>query len=170
MKFMQIVSAATLAGILATATGAAKADEVWNWSYAGGSVQASGQFDITGDGSTPSAVQWINGTYSDGTIVGGTIDGLVPLGTDANFLYDNQFGGTPSVSLGGILFDVNAGAAHVNLYYDAGSYQSVSVYDGVRITPVTFTAAPVPEPANSLLLLAGLGALGFMSLRRRSQG
>jgi len=154
------------AAVLALASVAAHADTVWNFTYSGDGVSASGSFTTVGDGSTPSAVTSISGTYSDAQVANGTIDGVVALGTDGGFYYDNLFGGSPLFSNSGLLFDVDGGI-HVNLYTVGNDYRSVKWLDGgVVDTAVTLA---VPEPGSVAMLLAGLGALGFAS-RRRSRG
>ena len=86
------------AATLAFAGTSARADTVWNFTYSGSGVSASGSFDTLGDGSTPSLVQWMTGTYSDGTTVNGAISLVTaPLpGTntsaDGLYFYDNLFG------------------------------------------------------------------------------
>jgi hypothetical protein len=149
---------------LAIAAGPARAMTVWDWTLSGGGVNASGTFDTAGDGSTPSAVTFISGTYSDGNVTNGTIDGLVPLGTDSRWIYDNMFGGSPVLSNPGILFDV--GGLHVNVFTDPGFISGVNVGGSYQLTNVSFTAAVVPEPATLALMLAGLGALAVKQRRK----
>lgn len=170
MKKIQGLLAAAAAS-LAFAGTSAHADTVWHFTYSGPGVTASGSFDTVGDGSAPSAVEWITGTYSDGTTVGGALS-LIPTthagqntSPDGLYYYDNLFGGTPQLDSGGLLF--MAGSQEVNLYFDGGMTSVTNYGAGYVFTPVTFAAA-VPEPGSLALLLAGLGALTFVS-RRKTQ-
>jgi hypothetical protein len=156
-----IAAFATLALVGTTA----HADTVWNFSYSGDGVSASGQFDTLGNGSTPSAVEWITGTYSDALISNGTIDGVVALNTDGGFIYNNVFGGTPQFDLDGLLFDVDH-SLHVNLYTNPGYYSVVYEGGGVVNTPVSLSVTAVPEPESLALILAGLGALVIANRRK----
>ena len=158
-----LAAAATLA-LVGTS---AHADTVWNFTYSGSNSSASGSFSTAGDGTTPSAVTAISGTYSDATITNGTIDGLVALGTDGSFYYDNLFGGTPLLSNSGVLFDVNGGQ-HVNLYTVGSDYYNAAFEaPGLLNETVSFSVtSAVPEPGSIAMLLASMGALTFMSRRK----
>jgi hypothetical protein len=58
----------------------------------------------------------------------------------------------------------NATDLYVNVNTHLGKLFPDGRFDGsVTITPL----AAVPEPASSALLLAGIGLLGFMGLRRK---
>ena len=152
---------------LALASTAAHADTTWNFTYAGNNSSASGSFTTAGDGTTPSAVTSITGTYSDGTITSGTIDGLVALGTDGNFNFDNLFGGSPLFNNNGVLFDVDGGQ-HVNLYTIGNDYYNAAFEaPGLLNEAVSFSVtAAVPEPGSVAMLLAGIGALSFVGRRK----
>lgn len=172
MKKMLVGMVAAVAGSLAVAATPTQADTVWNWSYTGNGVSASGQWDTVGNASSPESLQWITGTYSDANVTNGTIDGLVPLGSDGYWIYDNAYGGAGVVSNPGVLFGVDGGAVHVNLFSDGGSptgFISGTNWNGngYALTPVQLTVTAVPEPATAALLFAGLGALGFTARRKR---
>ena len=169
MKKIRFLAAATLASLALAASPAHAAAGLWDFTYSGNGVSASGSFETASQGSSaPSAVLSITGTYSDASITNGVIDGVVALGTDGGFYYDNAFGGTPLFSNPGLLFDVN-GSQHVNIYSIGSDYYSVTYENGgIPNTPVTLTITAVPEPTSIALLLAGLGALGIAS-RRRTQ-
>ncbi len=165
MKKIQglLLAAATTLALVGTS---AHADTLWNFTYSGDNSSASGSFTVAGDGTSPGAVTSITGTYSDATITNGTIDGLVTLGTDPGFNFDNLFGGTPQFSNAGLLFDVN-GTQHVNLYSEGNGYFNAA-YEapGLLNEAVSLTVTAVPEPGSIAMLLAGLGALAFTSRRR----
>ena len=162
------------AATLAVAGTSAHADTVWHFTYSGGGVSAGGSFDTLGDGSAPTTVEWITGTYSDGSITNGVIS-LIPttatpysaepgqfLSLDGKYYYDNLFNSTSSFDDGGLLF--SAGTQEINVFRDGGL---VNLTNGVQ-TDVTFKATAVPEPGSFAMLLAGLAALAFVSRRKAS--
>ena len=163
---------AATAATLALAATAAHADTVWTFEYSGNGVHANGSFETVGDGSTPSTIEWITGSYSDQFVTNGAIS-LIPttstpytgeagqfLSADGAYYYDNLFNSATGFDDGGMLF--TAGSQEVNLY---GSGGFVNIDSGVQ-TSVSFMAVPVPEPGSVAMLLAGLGALGFASRRK----
>jgi hypothetical protein len=165
MNQLQGFLAAATAALALTST-AAHADTVWNFTFSGVGVSASGSLEVAGDGSTPSALLSISGLYSDPTIANGTIDGFVAPGTDSNFTYDNLFGGSPYVSGNGVLFDVNGGQ-HVNLYSVGSEYWIAANEAGGSLSEqVSFTLIAVPEPGALAMMLAGLGGFAFASRRK----
>jgi len=162
LKQACLAAALTLAGL-----GTAQA-ETWNWSYTGPGITASGSFTTAGNALVAEPILSISGTRN-----GLAITGLVPVDTDPNFIYDNLFSITsPNFSEGGMLFSVAGGQPNTNIYFFEGSYNEVFVtVDGdVFDTPVNWSvaAAPVPEPATALALLAGMGVLGLRFRRRQN--
>ena len=173
-KFQGFLAAAAAA--LAMTSTAAHADTTWSFAYTGANgVHASGTFETAGDGTTPTAIEWITGTYSDQFVTNGTIS-LIPvtstpyggeagefLSADGAYYYNNMFNSATGFDDGGLLF--SAGGQEVNLYGSNGGF--INLDSGVQ-TSVSFMAAPVPEPGPTAMLLAGLGALAFASRRKRS--
>ncbi len=114
-----------------------------------------------------------------GTVVGpngSSITGLEPLGTQAAWIYDNQFNaaGNPVVSNPGILF--SAGAWIYNLYSVGTGVSTVyylSTYNpnGVSYNPGDvgkLTVSQTPLPGSLPMFLTALGGLWFV-LRRRNK-
>lgn len=137
----------------------------YDWEYSGVGVTASGVLTVAGNATTPEAVMTFNGQRN-----GVDVDGLVPLGTDGRFLYDNMFSTVaPEVSWFGILF--SASGLNFNLYSDQGLYREVffdnsgAVIDHAVSFQVTQT---VPEPETVALLLVGLGLIGFQLSKRKA--
>jgi len=169
---------AAAAMALALAAAPAQADTLWHFTYSGTGVSASGSFETMGDGSTPSLVEWVTGTYSDGTTVNGALS-LVPTtqpgvndSADGFYTYDNLYGGPTRLSADGLL--LLAGTQEINVYLDdVLGITNVTTYDdGVTFnyTAVNFTAVPVvPEPGAFALLVAGLGVLGAVGRRRSAR-
>lgn len=161
-RFKQSLAVATLA---LSVWGSAHADQVWAWSYSGSGVMASGTLTTAGPATSFEDVIAISGMRN-----GVAITGLVPLDTDPDYLYDNQFRFTsPSFTDGGLVIALAGGAANVNLYYFDGTYTDLQ-RSGVDIvqTDVIFSVSAVPEPASGLALLAGLGLLGAHLRRVRA--
>lgn len=62
-------------------------------------------------------------------------------------------------------FTFTATGSQTTLQFSTTDYKS----EYVGLDNVTVTAAPVPEPESYAMMLAGLGALGFMARRRKAQ-
>ncbi|MBL8306327.1 MAG: PEP-CTERM sorting domain-containing protein [Rubrivivax sp.] len=161
MKFRQMCLAATL-GL--AALGSAHADQTWFWSYTGSGVNASGTFTTAGPALVFEDVLSITGSRN-----GQPILGLVPLDTDPDFIYDNQFSSVGDhFTDGGLLMAFGGGLPNVNLYFFNGSYTDLFI-DGAGDpieTAVNFSVSAVPEPATGLAWLAGLGLMGLWARRR----
>ncbi|MDO9075746.1 MAG: PEP-CTERM sorting domain-containing protein [Rubrivivax sp.] len=162
MKFKQVLLAATLAF---SGWGAAHADQTWAFNYSGGSITASGTFTTASAAPGAQDVLSISGTRN-----GAAILGLVPLDSDPNFLYDNQFNPlAPHFTEFGLLLDIDGSQPNVNVYFFEGDYYDIYV-DGLQVieTPISFNVTAVPEPATVLSMLAGLGLVGLQLRRRRA--
>jgi hypothetical protein len=161
----------------------ASADSIYDWTFTGGGVTASGTLDVSGG-------QAVSGT---GTIAGGGLSGsesltLVTLSTPGvnnlgggNLSY--RFGGgtdligdtvynssAPYVDSNGLVFLVGGpGSTGFNLWSTGatsytGFLASTSLYEGVG---GTMTSTPVPLPAALPLFLFGVAALGALGRRRK---
>ncbi|MDP2006645.1 MAG: PEP-CTERM sorting domain-containing protein [Rubrivivax sp.] len=157
---------AALATILAcSGWGAAQAEQTWAFTYAGGSISASGTFTTASAAPGAQDVLSISGVRN-----GVAILGLVPLGADTDYLYDNQFNATaPYFTDGGLLMAMAGGEPNVNFYFFEGDFYDL-YNDGLGFieTPVSFNVTAVPEPATVLSMLAGLGLVGVQLRRRRA--
>ncbi|WP_326538132.1 PEP-CTERM sorting domain-containing protein [Pseudorhodoferax sp.] len=173
MKAKQFFAAIAVAGALSAPQ--AWADVVWNWSYGATGIQASGTFTTV---DAPDADGFYLITGITGSRNGDAITGLYPTGTaipgNEPFELDNlvRLGPQDQLTVHGFGFSTASGgysnpffadflspATYMEVFTTASSYNEV---------PVTFTASVVPEPASILLMLAGLGAAGFASTRRRA--
>lgn len=172
MKFRHALAAIAAAGALATPC--AWADIVWNWSYTGANIQASGTL-ITADAADAQGYHLITGIT--GSRNGDLISGLYPTGSaipgNEPFALDNliRLGPQDQITVHGFGFatasggysnpffaDFLAPATYMEVFTTASSYSEV---------PIAFTASIVPEPASILLVLVGLGAVGCASRSRR---
>lgn len=142
-----------------------RADAI-NFTYSGDGVTASGTLFGISNGNGTWSVTGIAGTYN-GTAIGG----IVPLGADPSYIYNNllYYPADPLfVDNGGILFNV-PGVGDVNLYYDPSFGYVNTTGDlsrGFVTTPVAVAfSASAPEPRT--LVLVGTGILGMLGIYRR---
>lgn len=86
-----------------------------------------------------------------------TYDFMQASSFNPNFIAAN--GGTPTAAFGALLTGLNAGEAYFNIH--TSTYPMGELRGFLAVTPV-------PEPSTVALLLAGLGALGFVVRSRKS--
>jgi len=141
---------------------------VWNWSYSGGGVSASGTF-TTNDAPDGAGFYQIVGI--SGTDNGATITSLQPTGTaipgNEPYAVDNLVSAAePRLTTHGFGFSL-ANGNYANPFYNGSSYfEYLSVPPYVNGAgpekPVSFAATIVPEPSAASLMLVGLaGLIGF---------
>jgi len=170
--FNSLRSCAVMAALACTASLAAASSYDFSFAVGTGPTAATGSGNFLVDDST-GMVTGITGSYSD-SIVTGAFDGVVALGTDSGFNYDNLYLPTGDhFDNGGLLVDVNG--EHVNFYDDNGTFAVVdyipgtSNYVNVDAGPdQSLTVSAVPEPENVALLLAGLGLVGVTARRKQA--
>ena len=149
MTFKKIAVAALLA---ASAFGSFAAQTSFSGTL-NGSDQTVGSF--LASGSFTSAINFLNASNVSAWLTNGT--------TTYNYLLSDSVSGPGFVfdtySLGGTLAN-DTWSVHV--MGNAGSFSGSTTYN-----VGTLPSAPVPEPESYAMLLAGLGALGFMGRRRK---
>src|SRR5215471_545651 len=165
MRMMRLLIAAA---VLLTAGQPAEALLLWNWSYSGAGISASGTF-TTNDAPDGAGFYQIVGI--SGTDNGATIASLQPTGTaipgNEPYAIDNLVSAAgPRLTTHGFGFSL-ANGDYANPFYNGSSYfEYLSVPPYVNGAgpekPVSFAAAIVPEPSAASLILAGLaGFIGF---------
>lgn len=148
----------------------ATASLLWDWSYSGTGISASGTFTTN---VTPDVAGFYQIVGITGTDNGITITGLQPTGTaipgNEPFAVDNLVSATaPQLTGNGFGFSL-ANGDYANPFYSGSSYfEYLSVPPYVNgagpETPVSFSAAVVPEPSTALFMLVGL--VGLVSFGR----
>ena len=162
MGFPKKALAACAAVSVLALCSAAHAVQVWSWTYSGAGVNAAGLLTTAGSALVPEDILSFSGTRNGEAIVG-----LVPLGADSNFIYDNQFqAGAPQLSLDGVLFAL-PGDVHVNVYADAGAFFEATSITVPPDLPIQFSAQAVPELPTYATLIVGLGLFAGMAALRR---
>ena len=152
----------------------AKALLLWNWSYTGAGVSASGTF-TTND--APDAAGFYQIVGITGTDNGAAITGLQPTGTpipgNEPYAVDNLVSAVePRLTAHGFGFSL-ANGDYANPFYNGSNYfeyLSVPPYKtgAGPERPVSFSAAIVPEPSAASLMLTGLvGLIGFSRIFTR---
>ena len=164
MNLQRVLSVGAL-GVSALMCGTAAQAVTWAFSYSAVGINASGTFTTAGAAATPEDVLSISGFRN-----GVAITGLVPVGTDPDFSYDNQFtAAAPNFTEGGVLFSLAGGGPNTNVYFFEGGYREVYVDGGGAVdTPISWSVTVVPEPATVLSMLAGLGLLGAYTRKARA--
>jgi hypothetical protein len=162
------------AAILLTQGQPANALLLWNWSYSGAGVSASGTF-TTNDAPDGAGFYQIVGI--SGTDNGATITSLQPTGTaipgNEPYAVDNLVSAAePRLTTHGFGFSLANGNYANPFYNGSGYYEYLSVPPYVNGAgpekPVSFSAAIAPEPSAASLMLVGLAGLtGFGRIFRR---
>jgi len=166
--------AAALFAVGAMSAQSANADTLWNWSYSGTDIAASGTLTTS---SVADSLGFYQITGITGSRNGTAITGLYSTGSaipgNEPYALDNllQLGSTGQITVHGFGYSM-ANGSFANPYF--ADFLSPPAYSEVYTSqstftelPIVFSAAPVPEPEIATLMLAGMGAVGFIARRRR---
>ena len=167
-----LVMLALAAGVACT-TGAYA--NTFTFSFSGPEVSGSGLMQATAQGGGSYLTTSMTGTVTiDGE--GGPITGLVPMGSNGLYIYNNLVypSSTPELDYQGLLFGVTGFTDAMNLCADPGCNLSFGsqtwlidhVNGSYSFYPVEFSAA-VPEPSALVLLSLGLVAFTLALARNR---
>lgn len=161
MKTQRLMLAGAV--FVASSAGMSQAQaETWAFSYTGPGVTASGTFTTAGPALLAEDILSVSGLRN-----GVAITGLVPVGTDAGFIYDNLFTiAQPNFTEGGLLYSLAGGGGNTNVYFLEGDYYEVRA--GTPEIPISWSVTAVPEPATVLSMLAGLGLLSVAMRKARA--
>lgn len=159
MQFRKMLLAAAMA-VASTASFA-----VTDWtSFVPPATPAQGDFFGTQSGVFSFSLLADSGASTGLVVSGGTLAGVY---VDGNPF---TFNGVQSWNYNGSLA---AGAHDITVVIAnnfTGSYRGTLYFQPNNLDITSLTAAPVPEPETYAMLIAGLGAVGFLSRRRRQQG
>ncbi len=169
-----VPAALALVGALSAQTASATA---WNWRYSGSGLNADGSLRTS---DTPGADGYYQILSIAGSRNGDAIVGLYPTGSaipgNEPYVIDNliRISGSGQITLEGFGYSLASGA-HANPYFadflSPPAYSEVFTQDSTfREQPISFKAAPVPEPSAMALLVSGLAAVAFCRLARRRAG
>jgi hypothetical protein len=160
---MKILAASTCLAL--GVVGSANAN-MYDWSYTGPNLSASGSFSTGAADSGGFDIVSISGTSN-----GNAITGLLGLHqccsspANDNIFYTSE----PHFDLSGLGF-MDSGNEWVNIYF-AGTYQALIGAGGNTVggngPSGELTISPVPEPETYAMMLAGLGLLGLAARRRK---
>ena len=171
---------AILAVAAAGLTSNVKADQLFDWTFTttadvvdgSGTLTADTSGIIVVDDNTGYAVTSFNGTY-----LGQSVNGLLPVGTDyADNLIANLTGTSEQLDGDGISFTFGTANTSENFWVPdssdpeyVGPYGSGSDRETYGLNNGTFSAVPVavPEPTNTLALLGTAGISVLFAFRRR---
>lgn len=164
MTLQRVLSAGAL-GVAALVCGTAAQADTWAFTYTGAGINASGTFTTAGSALVAEDITSITGVRN-----GVAITGLVPVGSDPDFFYDNQFSATaPNFTDGGMLFSLAGGGPNTNVYFFETGYFEVYIgANGAVDTPINWSVTAVPEPSTVLSMMAGLGLLGVYMRKARA--
>jgi len=169
-----LFSASVFALACAMTAGSVQANTMWQWSYSGTGINASGSL-ITAD--TPDT----NGFYQILSIAGSrngdAIVGLYPTGQaipgNEPFAIDNliRIDGPGQITVEGFGYALASGA-HANPYFadflSPPSYSEVFTQGATfNEQPIEFTASSVPEPSSIALVVLGLATVALTRLAQR---
>lgn len=180
---LAITAVAISLGLVCVGTKPAQAAQLFNFSFSGNGVDASGTLTTTDLDSTTNSytVTGISGTLNGQSLSIVPTSAGSPDPDDSTaydyppnpdfskryFFYDNQLlnpNSSPLLTPNGILFTVGSVADPANIFFDEGyQYLSNQYLSDVntRPVPVSFTVTPVPEPVPvvSILIAGGIGVL-----------